>query len=237
MKKPVIAITTNFTKTELSRNPESAYAIAVAQAGGEPLLLSRDIPVNQHDSLRESINGLILSGGGDVAISYFGGEPSPAIGDPSPQRDSLELALVKLAMQTDLPVFGICRGIQVLNVALGGTLVTDIPTQFKTSINHSTPASLGRQFLAHEVEVEKKSQLAQTLGSLRVKVNSFHHQAIKELAPGLKVTARATDGLIEAVEYQASIKPVFGVQWHPENLQSMPEHKALFLDFFRACSI
>jgi putative glutamine amidotransferase len=194
------------------------------------------VPTNQLAAQRARINGLILSGGGDVAISYFNGKPSPAIGDPSPQRDSLELALVKLARQTDLPVFGICRGIQVLNVALGGTLITDIPTQFKTSIIHSTPASLGRQFLAHEVEVEKKSQLAQTLESVRVKVNSFHHQAIKDLAPGLKVTAHATDGLIEAVVFPEASQPVFGVQWHPENLQVLPEHKALFLDFIRTCS-
>ena len=236
MRRPVIAITTNFTKDDLSQNPQSAYAAAVAHAGGEPILLPRDVPIKQLVSQREQFHGLILSGGGDVSIRYFNGEPCSAIGDPSPQRDSLELALVKLAIQTDLPVFGICRGIQVLNVALGGTLITDIPTQYKTGINHNTPASQGRQFLAHEVEVEKESHLAKTLGNVLVRVNSFHHQAIKDIAPGLKVTARATDGLIEAVVYPAANKPVFGVQWHPENLQAIPEHEALFLDFIRTCS-
>jgi putative glutamine amidotransferase len=235
VKKPIIAITTNFTSSELLNKPVSAYADAVTGAGGTPHLLPRDIPLSQIGSQRNGFAGLILSGGGDIDIRYFNGEPNPAIGEPSPQRDALELALVKLALETDCPVFGICRGIQVLNVALGGTLYTDIPSQYKTSIVHSTPANLGRQFLAHEVEIDEDSQLAHILGSNRIEVNSFHHQAIKELAKGLKVTARAIDGLIEAVELTGARKPVFGVQWHPENLQAMPVHKALFLEFIRSC--
>ncbi len=235
MKKPIIAITTNFTSSELLNKPASAYADAVTGAGGTPHLLPRDIPLSQIGSRRNGFSGLILSGGGDVDIRHFNGEPNPAIGDPSPQRDALELALVKLALETDLPVFGICRGIQLLNVALGGTLYTDIPSQFKTTILHSTPATLGRQFLAHEIEIDKDSRMANLLGLTRIEVNSFHHQAIKELAKDLKVTARATDGLIEAVEFTATRKPFFGVQWHPENLQTMPAHKTLFVEFIRSC--
>jgi len=235
VKKPIIAITTNFTNRELHNNPVSAYTEAVAGAGGTPLLLPRNLPLSQLNMRFKEFQGLILSGGGDVDIRYFNGEPNAAIGDPSPERDALELALVKLALEVDLPVFGICRGIQVLNVALGGTLYTDIPSQYKTSIIHSTSASLGRQYLAHEVEIDSGSKLSHIHGSTRIQVNSFHHQAIKELAKGLTITARATDGLIEAVELLDAQKPVLGVQWHPENLQSLPAHKVLFVEFVRSC--
>lgn len=236
MNKPVIAITTNYTRTELLNTPDSAYADAVTGAGGTPFLLPRDFPLSQLGMKLKGFSGLILSGGGDVDIRHFNGEPNPAIGDPSPLRDGLELALVKLALENDLPVFGICRGIQVLNVALGGTLYTDIPSQFKTSIIHSTPAAQGRQYLAHEVDVAKGSRLVKVLGSTRIEVNSFHHQAIKDLAKNLIVTARATDGLIEAVELIGVQKPVLGVQWHPENLQSLAPQKALFVEFVQSCS-
>jgi len=235
MLKPTIAITTNFTSEELKNNPESAYSKAIDGAGGIPVLIPRDLPVAQYAELCEQHAGILLSGGGDLDLRYFNGEPDPAIGIPSPQRDELELALVKMAIETDWPLFGICRGIQVLNVALGGTLYTDIPAQFQTGINHGTPADKGRYFLAHKVEIMPDSTLAKTMNTNVTGVNSFHHQAIKKLAPGLKVSARATDGLIEAVEFPGKTKPVFGVQWHPENLQAIQCHKALFEEFVRAC--
>ena len=143
--------------------------------------------------------------------------------------------MVKLAIDTDWPLFGICRGIQVLNVALGGKLYTDIPSQFQTTLNHSTPADKGRYFLAHKVEIVADSTLAKTMNTTFTGVNSFHHQAVKKLAPGLTVTARATDGLIEAVDLPGRNKPIFGVQWHPENLQAIQCHKALFEEFVRVC--
>jgi putative glutamine amidotransferase len=235
MLKPTIAITTNFTSEELKSDPESAYSKAIKDAGGIPTLIPRDLPLAQLAELREKFTGILLSGGGDLDLHYFNGEPNAAIGVPSPQRDELELAMVKMAVGTDWPIFGICRGIQVLNVALGGTLFTDIPTQFKTSLNHSTPAEKGRYFLAHKVEIFPDSYLAKIMNTTLTGVNSFHHQAIKKLAPGLIVTARATDGLIEAVELPGHKKPVFGVQWHPENLQAIQCHKALFEEFVRAC--
>jgi len=235
MSKPTIAITTNFTSEELKNEPESAYSKAVAGAGGVPVLIPRDLHVAQYAELREQYAGILLSGGGDLDLHYFNGEPNPAIGNPSPQRDELELAMVKMAIDTDWPLFGICRGIQVLNVALGGTLFTDIPSQFQTGINHSTPADKGRYFLTHKVEIVADSTLARIMNSKVTGVNSFHHQAIKKLAPGLKVTARASDGLIEAVELTGRTRHVFGVQWHPENLQAIQCHKALFEEFVRVC--
>ncbi len=235
MLKPIIAITTDFTREELENNPDSAYSKAIEGAGGIPFLIPRDLPVAQYVELREQHAGILLSGGGDLDLRYFDGEPNPAIGIPSPQRDELELAMVKMAIDTDWPLFGICRGIQVLNVALGGTLYTDIPAQFQTTLNHGTPADKGRYFLAHKVEIMVDSTLANTMNTVFTGVNSFHHQAIKKLAPGLKVTARATDGLIEAIEYPGRTRPVFGVQWHPENLQAIQCHKALFEEFVRVC--
>jgi putative glutamine amidotransferase len=235
MLKPTIAITTNFTSEELKNDPESTYANAIKGAGGIPILIPRDLPVAQYAELREHHTGILLTGGGDLDLRYFDGEPNPAIGIPSPQRDELELALVKMAIDTDWPLLGICRGVQVLNVALGGTLFTDIPTQFQTGINHSTPADKGRYFLAHQVKIAADSTLATIMKTNVTGVNSFHHQAIKELAPGLKVSARATDGLIEAVEFPGMTRSVIGVQWHPENLQAIQCHKALFEEFVHTC--
>lgn len=235
MKKPVIAITTNFTFADLENKPTSNYAAAVEGAGGTAVLIPRDTPVDQYATLRERYDGLLLTGGGDVDISHFNGEPNPAIGTPSPLRDRLELALARIAVNSGWPTFGICRGIQVLNVALGGTLFTDIPSQYKTSIEHNTATENGRQYLAHSVEITQDSLLAQIIGFTHADVNSFHHQAIKQPAARLMVTARATDGLIEAVELPGTSKPVIGVQWHPENLQDMPVHKALFVEFIKSC--
>ncbi len=235
MKRPVIAITTNFTSNELEGNPISAYAAAIVAAGGTARLIPRDIPENSYTSLREEYDGLLLSGGGDVDILLFSGEANPAIGIPSPQRDRLEITLAKLAVESGWPLFGICRGIQVLNVALGGALITDIPSQYKTSIQHATPAEAGRQYLAHTVKIEKKNLLARIIREEEILVNSFHHQAIKSPAERLVVTARAWDGLIEAVELPGTEKPVIGVQWHPENLQHLQSHKALFEAFVESC--
>ena len=201
-----------------------------------PGLFPGIFPIDQCNNLHNECDGLLLSGGGDVDISHFNGEPNPAIGESSPLRDNLELTLARLAIESDWPLFGICRGIQVLNVALGGSLITDIPSQFKTTIEHGTPAAKGRQFLAHSVDIVADSSLARIMGSSHVEVNSFHHQAIKQPATRLAVTARSSDNLIEAVELTSVSKPVFGVQWHPENLQQMPAHKALFVEFIKSCA-
>lgn len=235
MKRPVIAITTNFTSKELEGNPVSAYSSAIEGAGGSAILIPRDIPVKSYPSLREEYDGVLLSGGGDVDIHLFSGEENPAIGKPSPQRDRLEITLAKMAVESGWPLFGICRGVQVLKVALGGGLITDIPSQYKTSIQHATPAEAGRQFLTHQVNIEKKSFLYLIIQQEEILVNSFHHQAIKDPAERLVVTTRASDGLVEAVELQGIEKPIFGLQWHPENLQHIKAHKALFEAFVESC--
>jgi putative glutamine amidotransferase len=235
MSLPVIGITTIQKQSTLEVDQNSAYAIAVRSSGGIPRFIPRDFPIEQLSSLRNEVTGLILSGGGDVDIKLFNGESHPKVGKPSPERDSLEIALVRLALDSDWPLFGICRGVQVVNVALGGTLITHIPAQFSTKTVHDTPDEKGRGFLAHKVEVNPNSKLFEILGTNLIPVNSFHHQAIKELAPGLVVTARATDGLIEGVELPERTSPFFGVQWHPEGIQAEPYQVALFRQFIESC--
>jgi putative glutamine amidotransferase len=164
----------------------------------------------------------LLSGGGDVDPAVYGEKTSSLCGGVDRERDRAELALVRAGLEASLPVLGICRGLQLLNVALGGSLqqhilgVTDIP--------HLTFSP--RHHLAHQVRLEPGSQLAAVMGGDCVEVNSIHHQAIERLAPVLRPVGYAPDGLIEAVEWPG--RPVLGVQWHPENLVDRPPHLALF---------
>jgi putative glutamine amidotransferase len=237
MKKPVIGITVN----EISGNPNSnrlssAYTAAIKNAGGLPLLIPNEFPVNDIVTLKNVLNGILLTGGGDVNINLFDGQDDPEIGNVSDARDALEIALVRKSREFNWPLFGICRGVQVLNVALGGTLYTHIPAQFQTILKHDTPDSMGRDFLAHKVIIENGSKLFDIIGMTEIKTNSFHHQGIKDLAPTLRVTARASDGLIEAVETNENGFDMIGVQWHPECIQMLPEQQNLFRAFINACT-
>lgn len=202
------------------------YVEGVAQAGGVPLVLP---PVSGYEgTMIETIDGLLLSGGSDLNPDYYGEEPLPELGVVIPERDEFEMALVEHALKRNIPIFGICRGMQVLNVALGGTLYQDLPSQFGADIKHrqSTPKSQP----THEVEVDTPSKVAEVLDDTTVKVNSYHHQAIKDLASGLKACAWSPDGIIEAVE--ATDYPdrwLLGVQWHAEAMRQVePENRNLF---------
>jgi putative glutamine amidotransferase len=153
-----------------------------------------------------------------------------------PERDTFEIGLIKLARQRDLPVFGICRGVQILNVAAGGTLVQDIPSQVPGAIDHCLSVPQHQPYdLAHEVWVEKDSLLAKLLGDRLVgsdtcEVNSRHHQAVKTVAPGFRVSATAPDGIIEAIE-DPSARFCLGVEWHPENFWRTGEFRPLYEGF------
>lgn len=202
------------------------YVEGVAQAGGVPVVLP---PVGGYEgTLIETIDGLVLSGGSDLNPEYYGEEPLPEMGVTIPERDEFEMALLEHALKWNIPIFGICRGMQVLNVALGGTLYQDLPSQFDSEIKHrqSTPKSQP----THEVEVNISSKVAEILGDTSAKVNSYHHQAIKDLAGGLEACGWASDGTIEAVE--AADYPdrwLVGVQWHAEAMrQTKPENRNLF---------
>lgn len=236
MERPLIGITATPEALRYNGKRDTLsqfYSHAVEQAGGIPLILSTNLYLHSLTELRQKLSGILLSGGGDIDPKRFAGVESPRVDGVSHDRDELEFHLVKLSLETEWPLLAICRGEQVMNVALGGTLYTDIPSQFSTSLAHSTPIEKGRDFLAHEVTLEPATHLAGIVGTERLAVNSFHHQVIQTVAPALRVTAHATDGLVEGVELPDH--PFFlGVQWHPECLTAHAEERALFAAFVQA---
>lgn len=194
------------------------YIESIVEAGGLPVLVPL---LDNNDVLREiydSLDALFIPGGEDVHPKFYNEEPHPKLGDTSEIRDIVEIQLIRWAYDDNKPVLGICRGIQVINVALGGSLIQDIPEQKNTSITHQTPDHKGMwEAGAHQIILDRKSKLATVLGKDRVTVNSLHHQAVKTLAPKLMKTAEAEDGTVEALE--AKERNFFiAVQCHPEML-------------------
>jgi putative glutamine amidotransferase len=236
MSTPVIGLTT-YNGENKHGYPISAlmhkYIAAVADAGGVPVLIPSGLNGEPFQTLLGRLDGILLTGGGDIAIELFDGEPHPRVDGVDLDRDAVEFALLKAAAESGKPFLGICRGFQVVNVALGGTLYTHIQDQFPGAIKHDYDSDSQRQFLAHEIRVEKISFLAGILGKPRLKVNSLHHQGAKSLAPALKPVAYAPDGLVEAVELHGH---PFGmaVQWHPEWLTDQPVTRRLFWAFVEA---
>jgi putative glutamine amidotransferase len=181
----------------------------------------------------------MLTGGDDVAPPIYGEQPHETITDAEPGRDEFEIGLVKAARERGVPIFAICRGVQVLNVACGGTLVQDIPSQVKGALAHDLPVPPNQSYsLAHEIWLEKDSLLSLLMRERlsdtdACDVNSRHHQAVKDLAPGFRVSATAPDGVIEAIE-NPERGFCLGVQWHPENFFRTGEFRPLFEGFLEA---
>lgn len=195
----------------------SAYVKAVRKAGGVPVLLPL---VDPDDAARllDRVDGLLLTGGGDVDPSNYAAQADPLTSRVDPARDERDLALCRIAVERDLPTLAICRGSQVLNVALSGTLVQHVDDHFDME-RYNEPV--------HRVEVNPGSALASWLGTSRLSVNTLHHQAVAKVGSDLKVVARAEDGTVEGIEADGSDR-IVGVQWHPELLRHVPEHLALF---------
>ena len=238
MTPPIIGITVsrNFENHQFYNQNPSAYSEAIVLAGGLPILIPIEFPLKDITSLLNHINGLLISGGDDVDNQLYGGEAHPSVEGICLKRDKLEIELLDNAIQMKKPVLGICRGMQLINVALGGTLYTHVPEQYKSDLIHNTPEENGRSNLVHEVELDMDSILGRIVGINRFQVNSFHHQAIQMLSSDLKVTARATDGLIEAVEMNSGDSfGVIGVQWHPECLTNIESQTNIFKSFITAC--
>jgi putative glutamine amidotransferase len=219
MVAPLIGITTSVT---VDRTPERAYVNgayirAVQAAGGIPVLLTPHFTTEVQAALWGRLDGLVLTGGGDIEPSRFGEVGHPTVDEVSPARDDLELGLTRRAVAEDVPLFAICRGIQVLNVALGGTLVQDIPSEWPNALAHAQSAP--RHEATHAVKIMGEgTHLGRMLGTLEIEVNSLHHQAIKRLGDGLREVAWAPDGIVEGVEMPGDGRFVVGVQWHPEEL-------------------
>ncbi|MHB1001222.1 MAG: gamma-glutamyl-gamma-aminobutyrate hydrolase family protein [Armatimonadota bacterium] len=189
------------------------YIEAILRAGGAPIILP---PVTGADSIRtilERVDGVILSGGGDVLSLEYGEEPHPKSHYHDPSRDKVEIEVVRQSLEMNLPVLGICRGIQLLNIALGGTLYQDVPSQVKNAVKHYSQGV--SSVLLHSVDIEPGSILSKVSGTNSMAVNSRHHQAVKDLGDGLVINCRAKDGVIEGVEF-ADGRPILGVQYHPE---------------------
>lgn len=199
----------------------NAYIEAVIQAGGVPVLIPLQVQDEALEALFQKLDGLILAGGGDVDPIYYQEAPqTDTLREIQPDRDEQEIYLVNLASIRQKPFFAICRGIQVMNVALGGSLWQDLPGQRPESIQHDFYSGSGRyarNYLAHEVSLETTGLLHRILQTPRLAVNSMHHQGIKRAAPGLRAAAYAEDSLVEAVELPDH-PFALGVQWHPEEL-------------------
>ncbi len=217
-----------------------SYVEAVRMAGGAVV----SVPVSTDpEALRPAygaLAGLLLQGGGDVEAWRYGQADGGKLGQVDPERDEAEILLARWAVEDDLPVLAICRGVQVLNVALRGTLIQDIPTEVEGALVHSPGPGAPRDRPLHSVSVVAGSRLAGALGQGRpvaqLEVNSFHHQAVAEPAPSLRVAARAPDGIIEALE-RPDRTFVIGVQWHPEEMvETAPAQAALFAAFVAACA-
>lgn len=203
----------------------AAYVRALLAAGGVPLILSPLMGASLAGSALDGCDGLLLTGGEDIDPSWYGADPSPLLSPPSQERDLFELALFAVARQRGLPILGICRGIQLINVALGGTLFQDLPSERPGSVDHSPSGS--RNTRSHRVRIEPGSRAAAALEATTITVNSLHHQAIKDLAPGLVASGWTDDGLIEAAETGADASWILAVQWHPEEMHAdrrAPEH-------------
>lgn len=230
--KPTIGITLS---SNIVSGTYKNYIRAIEKFGGEPRCLYPGAPSDAFKGLK----GLLLTGGPDIDPSYYG-EDAHETTDINPNRDKLELPLCKQAREGNLPVFGICRGIQIMNVAIGSSLYQDIPSQFTDHLTHKIIENTDDSW--HDIQIQPDSLLNQITNETTTEVNSRHHQSLKVIGEGFTVTAQSKDGIIEAIE-DTSKKFMLGVQYHPERMFKEPdslelqEHSAkLFSAFIDACS-
>lgn len=227
--KPVIGLTAFTEPTPQKRrvNVSYHYIESIEMVGGIPIVIPECKHLEMVDPYLERIDALIISGGVDVSPYLYGANPTTKVNYFSVERDNFEIALVKGAIEKKIPVFGICRGIQIINVALGGTLYQDIWDETDSRMGHY-PEVMPVNQLYHSINVVPGTTLSKLFNKNYFLVNSFHHQAIKEFGVGVFASAHADDGMVEAIELKDN-KYVYGVQWHPEDLTTdYPEFRALF---------
>ena len=214
----------------------AAYVTALENAGLVPIIIPPLSNERAAAAILESVSGLVLTGGEDVDPARYGETPHPKIRSVNAARDATEAALIREAKSRGTPVLAICRGIQILNVALGGTLVQDISSQCDTDISHDDEGA--RDSRAHEIAIEPGSRIAAAMGTDNCAVNSFHHQSVKQVAEGMRITARSPDGVVEGLESVDDDWWVLGVQWHPEEMNESPEpwDRGLFKAFAQQIS-
>ncbi len=238
--KPVIGIPcySQERQNDLCRESyatQQSYLRALEQTGIASVLIPATSNVEMIKNISERIDGLVLVGGRDIDPKRYGEVPLPKLSPVDRQRDDLEFTITSLCLSAHIPILGICRGIQTLNICAGGTLWQDIATQVPNTIKHDYYPNYPRNKLSHSVQIEKDSRLAEIFRDLRLNVNSLHHQGIKKIGNGFRVTAISTDGIIEGIEWIGK-GWVVGVQWHPEELINDDIHmKSLFEAFASAC--
>jgi putative glutamine amidotransferase len=239
MTKPLIGLTCGAIKRdtgELYHGVLVAYTKSIVQAGGIPLLIPPTMDETLLRATYEHVDGVLMTGGGDVDPVLYGMTDDGLVHNVQPERDATEINVAKWAAAEDKPLFGICRGSQVMNVALGGTLYRDIPAEYPhhNDVEHDLWGSKPRDFEAHSVEVKDGTHLARVLNTHSVMVNTLHHQSVKDIAPGLHPSAAAPDGIIEGVELP-NARFYVGVQWHPEEMTGYSEPmRRLFAAFVEA---
>lgn len=217
VQPPVVALTatTKMIDGMLRVRLNDAYIRAVRAAGLVPLVVP---PLDAGDAVNvlSAVRGLVLTGGEDVDPAAYGAAKSPHSHDPHRMRDACEIALVRAAHERRVPTLAICRGIQVANVALGGTLIQDIASERPDALEHDRSDARGMRL--HRVDIDRDTMLVGAVGATRIEVNSSHHQAVDEPANGLRITARAPDGIVEGAEWRGDDWWMLAVQWHPEEL-------------------
>jgi putative glutamine amidotransferase len=232
---PIIGITANQIANSYGQQViqlTQAYVDAIVQAGGVPVILPSSLAGASWEVAYRRLDGILFSGGGDIAVEQFAGAVHSRVDGVEPDRDSLELSLLHAAASGGKPFLGICRGCQLVNVGLGGTLYTHLPDQLPGALDHSYPGNM-RTVLVHDVQVEEGTLAASVLDEPMVHVNSHHHQGLKDVAPGLRAVGHSPDGLVEAIELP---RHPFGlaVQWHPEWLTAQQSTRNLFRRFVLA---
>ncbi|MEA3357836.1 MAG: gamma-glutamyl-gamma-aminobutyrate hydrolase family protein [Thermodesulfobacteriota bacterium] len=215
---------------------QQSYLRALEQAGVASVLIPVSSTMEMIKDILERIDGLVLVGGRDIDPKRYGETPLPKLSPTDEKRDDLELNITSLCFSAHIPILGICRGIQTLNVCAGGSLWQDIATQVSNTIKHDYYPNYPRNKISHSVQIEKDSRLSEIFSNLTLNVNSLHHQGIKKIGEGFRVTALSTDGIIEGIEWIGE-SWIVGVQWHPEELINDDLHmKSLFEAFASACN-
>lgn len=213
----------------------SRNAFAVEKAGGLPVMIPSGLETPTLRQIYERLDGVLIPGGGDINPAQYGATAHPRTAGIDDIRDAAETQVVRWAVTDDVPVLGICRGNQLINVALGGTLIQDVPSLVDTPIRHNyQPSEVALGYRPHSVILDPESKLAQILGTDTLEVNSLHHQAVERVASGVRVAGHSPDGVVEALEMPDK-RFVLSVQWHPENLVEDPTMLALFQAFVSAC--
>jgi putative glutamine amidotransferase len=236
MQKPLIGLTTSRMPNPYGRpafGVNEPYTNSITNAGGLPILLPLNLSNDDLNVLLPRLDGILFTGGNDIDPRQYGNRPHPKVDGVDADRDGMEKHLVQAIIQICRPFLGICRGCQVINVALGGNLYEDLLEQFPGALQHDHHDQ-PRNYLAHEVKIDSNCRLAQIIKSDAARVNSLHHQGVRKLAQSLQPTAVAPDGLVEAFEL-SSYPFGLAVQWHPEELQEYKPMRRLFEVFVQSC--